>query len=121
MQLALFLNYYFFLLIRELFAISNAPLRKEVVLDPNDFAKSFDDRDFSVEGNPGIREDGLCEDVLDEGETDADVDILDMERIDTPDSCVHHPNCLSDLLISSLGIVTTLTRLYPNTPRTKIG
>lgn len=38
-----------------------------------------------------VREDGLGEDVLDEGEAGAEVDVLDVEGVGAPKPDVHHP------------------------------
>lgn len=65
----------------ELFAVSDAPLGKEVVLDPDDFAQGLDHCDSAGHGEDAVGEDRLGEDVLYHAEGGADVDVLDAEGL----------------------------------------
>lgn len=74
-------NFHLRLLFLEFVAVPNIPLRKEVILDPKHFPKSFDNGCFLFQLESGMREDSLNQYVLDKAEKDTDVDIFDMKRV----------------------------------------
>lgn len=48
-------------------------------MDPDHLGQRFDEGDFALHAEPRVREDGFGEDVLDEGEGEADVHVFDVE------------------------------------------
>lgn len=71
-------------------SVAHVPLCEEVVLDPDDLGERLYERDLAIHLEARMREDGLCEDVLDEGQRDADMYVLDVQRMCASLPDVHH-------------------------------
>lgn len=67
--------------IGEFLAVADAPFGEEVVLDPDDLVDCAKESDFALEGETGVRHEGLNEDILDVAEACADVDVFDVEFV----------------------------------------
>lgn len=87
----------------KLVAVAHVPLRHEVVLDPDDLAQGLDDGDLALQVQARVAEDGLGHDVLDQRQADAQVDVLDVERVGAAEADVHHAGAcqLSSMWLNS--------------------
>lgn len=59
-------------------------------MDPDDLANGADESDFALKGEGGVGHEGFGEDVLDEPEHDANVDVFDVEGDSSFLAGVHH-------------------------------
>ncbi|OSN12334.1 hypothetical protein BV341_05745 [Pseudomonas syringae pv. actinidiae] len=76
--------------VRELFTIMYIPSGEQVVLDPNNLAQCLDKGNLARHRQAWVRQDGLVENVLDDAQGDADVDVLDVQRVRAAEPSVHH-------------------------------
>ena len=76
-------------LVGVLLAVTDAPLGEEVVLDPDDLVEGADEGDLALQRQLRVGHDGLDEDIGDETEEGANVDVLDIEGVHTSLAGMH--------------------------------
>lgn len=74
----------------ELGAVLDVPFGHEVVLDPDNLVESLDERRLALDVQTGVRQDGFGHDILNEAQTDTEMDVFDVEGVLSAESNVHH-------------------------------
>lgn len=90
MKITLLLDYDLVIDRSELVAVADVPLSHEVILYPNDLAEGLDEGDLALHLQTRVRKDGFRHDVLDEGQTGAEVDVFDVEGVGATKPNMHH-------------------------------
>lgn len=91
----------------EFITVTDVPLSKEVVLDPDDFAKGLDEGDLAVHVETRVGKDSLGQDVLNKGEKRTDVHVFDMQRVLATATDVHHSVYMISDLVRYFGALRT--------------
>lgn len=81
----------------ELLAVADVPLGDEVVLDPDDLADGADKGRLALQAQLGVGHDGVGQDVLDEAQAGAHVDVLDVQGVLAAEADVHHADFIEVL------------------------